>query len=204
MHRSRVAVFVALVVAAQPLHPIAVNQEVNAFRVLTSSVADVQLDSLQTINPESKQAIEVFPGTYASPFGAEVIHRIEELTGRLDQTDRETLIASKAAAGFDRSIMSWRAHPDGRRVALAVRYSRERLLSLKLQVTDDYGRADPVNPARYELFTIAVCSRTAAEAWTCGEEPLTEVASRHNVNLPLNRAEWKAAAEKVVEIVAGK
>ena len=186
-----------------PLHA-AVNQEVNAFRVVTSSVADAQLDSLQTINPESKQPTEVFPGTYASPFGAELIQRIEDLGGRLDETDREALIASKAAAAFDRSIMSWRAHPAGRRVALAVRYSRERLLSLKLQVTDDYGRADPVNPSRYELFTIAVCSRTAAEIWTCDEEPLNEAAGRHNVNLPLNRAEWKAVADKLVEIVAGK
>ena len=204
MTRSRAAVVVGLLVALEQPHPIAANQAADAFKVSTSARADAQLDSLQAINPESKQPIEVFPGTYASPFGAEVIQRIEELTGRLDQTDRDALIASKAAAGFDRSIMSWRAHPAGRRVALAVRYSRERLLSLKLQVTDDYGRADPVNPARYELFTIAVCSRTAAEAWTCGEEPLTEVASRHNVSLPWNRAEWKAAAEKVVEIVAGK
>jgi hypothetical protein len=204
MNRSRVVLVVGLLVAFEPLHPIAANQAVDAFRVSTSALADAQLDSLQTINPESKQPTEVFPGTYASPFGAEVIQRIEELTSRLDQTDRDALIASKAAAGFDRSIMSWRAHPAGRRVALAVRYSRERLLPLKLQVTDDYGRADPVNPARYELFTIAVCSRTAAEAWACGEELLTEAASRHNVNLPPNRAEWKAAAEKVVEIVAGK
>ena len=81
MHRSRVAVFVALVVAAQPLHPIAVNQEVDAFRVLTSSAADAQLDSLQAISPESKQPTEVFPGTYASPYGAEIIQRIAELTG---------------------------------------------------------------------------------------------------------------------------
>jgi hypothetical protein len=204
MNRSRVVLVVGLLVVFEPLHPIAANQAVDVFRVSTSALADAQLDSLQTINPESKQPTEVFPGTYASPFGAEVIQRIEELSSRLDQTDRDALIASKAAAGFDRSIMSWRAHPAGRRVALAVRYSRERLLPLKLQVTDDYGRADPVNPARYELFTIAVCSRTAAEAWACGEELLTEAASRYNVTLPPNRAEWKAAAEKVVEIVAGK
>lgn len=204
MNRSRVAVVVGLLIALAQLHAIAANQAVDAFRVSTSALADARLDSLQTINPESKQPIEVFPGTFASPYGAEVIQRIEDLAGRLDQTDRDALIASKAAAGFDRSIMSWRAHPAGRRVALAVRYSRERLLPLKLQVTDDYGRADPVNPARFELFAIAVCSRTAAEIWTCGEEPLTEVASRYNVNLPPNRAEWTAAAEKLVEIVAGK
>ena len=203
MNRSRVAGVVGLLVALEQLHPIAANQAVEAFRVSTSALADAQLDSLQAINPTSKQPTEVFPGTYASPFGAEVIQRIEELAGRLDQTDRDALIASKAAAGFDRSIMSWRAHPDGRRVALAVRYSRERLLPLKLQVTDDYGRADPINPARYELFTIAACSRTA-ELWTCGEELLTDAAGRHNVNLPPNRAEWKAVAEKLVEIVAGK
>src|SRR5688572_29841864 len=106
MTRSRVAAVVGLLVALEQPHPIAANQAADAFKVSTSARADARLDSLQTINPESKQPIEVFPGTFASPYGAEVIQRIEDLAIRLDQTDRDALIASKAAAGFDRSIMS--------------------------------------------------------------------------------------------------
>ncbi len=203
MKRSRAALFVALV-AVQTLHPMAAEQAAEAFRVSTSSLEDVRQDSLQAIT-ESKQVIEVFPGKYVSPSGAEIVERIGALMSRLDDTGREALIASKAAAGFDRSIMSWRAHPSGRTVALMVRYFRERLLQLELEVTDDYGRVEPVNPARYELFTIAVCARRGADTWTCGEDSLVEVASKHKVTLPLERAARMSAAETLLEtVLAGK
>ena len=194
MLRSLLAVFVVFVA----------NQAVETFRMSKSSLADVQQETLQAVNPESRQTIEVFPGQYVSPFGAAVIQRIEALMGRVDEADRNALMASKARAGFDRSIIRWRAHPTGRTVVLAVRYYRDSLWRLELEMTDDYGRADPVDPARYEFFAIAVCSPTG-DVWTCGEEPLADVASRHKMALPQNRAERIAAAEKLVEIVlAGK
>ena len=203
MLRRRLAV-VVMTVALEPLHPVAANQPVEAFRVSRSSVADVQQEILQAVNPESKQTTEVFPGTYLSPLGEAVIKRIENLRGRVDEADRNALIATKAAAGFDRSITSWRANPNARTVALAVRYFRDALWKLELEMTDDYGRADPVDPARYEFFAIAVCSR-AADAWNCREEPLAEVADRHTVQLPQDRARRIAAAEKLLEMVlAGK
>ena len=194
MLRSLLAVFVVFVV----------NQAAETFRISQSSLADVQQETLQAVNPESKQTTEVFPGKYNSPIGAAVMTRVEALMGRVDEADRNALIASKAKAGFDRSILRWRANPGGRTVVLAVRYYRESLWRLELEMTDDYGRADPVDPARYEFFAIAVCSR-AGEAWTCGEEPLADVAGRHNIPVPQNRAERIAAAEKLVEMVlAGK
>lgn len=194
MLRSLVAVFVVLVA----------NQAVPTFQVSKSSLADVQQDILQAVNSESKQATEVFPGKYLSPIGAAVMQRIETLMGRVDEADRNALIASKAMAGFDRSMIRWRADPTGRTVAIAVRYYRDALWRLELEMTDDYGRADPVDPARYEFFAIAVCSRTG-DLWTCGEEPLADVAGRHNMPLPQSRAERMAAAEKLVEmVVAGK
>jgi hypothetical protein len=197
MRRLRVAILVAWMAT---LHPIAATQPADAFRVSKSSAADVQQETLQFVNPETKQTTEVFPGSYASSSGAAVVSRIEALMGRLDETDRNALIASKATAGFDRAITSWRAQPGGRRVALAVRYYREALFRLELEMTDDYGRADPVDPARYEFFTIAVCSRMT-DAWTCGEEQLAEVAGRYKMPLPQTRAERIAAGEKLVEMV---
>ena len=194
MLRSLLAVFVVLVA----------NQAVETFRISKSSLADVQQDILQAVNPDSKQTTEVFPGKYVSPSGAAVMQRIDTLMGRVDEADRNALIASKAKAGFDRSIIRWRAHPAGGTVVLAVRYYRDALWRLELEMTDDYGRADPVDPARYEFFAIAVCSRSG-DVWTCGEEPLADVAGRHNMPLPQTRAERMGAAEKLVEMVlAGK
>ena len=194
MVRSLLAAFVVLVA----------NQAVETFQVSKSPLADVQQETLQAASSDSKQTTEVFPGKYLSPLGAAVMQRIETLMGRVDETDRNALIASKARAGFDRSIVRWRAQPTGRTVVLAVRYYREALWRLELEMTDDYGRADPVDPARYEFFAIAVCSRTG-DIWTCGEEPLADVAGRHNMPLPQSRVERIAAAEKLVEMVlAGK
>ena len=194
MQPSLLALFVVLIA----------NQAVETFQVSKSSLADVQQETLQAVSSDSKQTTEVFPGKYVSPSGAAVMQRIETLMGRVDETDRNALIASKARAGFDRSIVRWRAQPTGRTVVLAVRYYREALWRLELEMTDDYGRADPVDPARYEFFAIAVCSRTG-DIWTCGEEPLADVAGRHNMPLPQSRAERIAAAEKLVEMVlAGK
>ena len=114
-------------------------------------------------------------------------------------------MVEKADAGFDRSITSWRAHPAGKTVVLAVRYYRDQLFRLELEVTDDYGRADPVDPARYQFFTIATCTRTGADAWRCSEEQLADVAGRYQVSLPQDWKERVAAAEKLVErVLAGK
>jgi hypothetical protein len=184
---------------------LAASQATDAFRISKSAAADVDQQTLEAITPESARTIEVFPGTYNSPIGAAVITRIETLMGRVDEADRNALIASKAKAGFDRSIIRWRADPGGRRVVLAVRYYREALWRLELEMTDDYGRADPVDPARYEFFAIAVCSRAGADGWTCSEEPIADAAGRHKMPVPQNRADRIAAAEKLVELVlAGK
>ena len=87
-------------------------------------------------------------------------------------------------------------------MALAVRYYRDRLSSRRdLQLSDDYGRPEPLDPAEYEFFTVGVCSRTDAETWTCSEEELAAVAKKHNVALPNNRAGRDAAAEKLLELV---
>ena len=180
------------------------SQAADMFRVSKASVTDVQQDTLQAINPQSKQTTEVFPGNYQSASGAAVIARIQALMDRVDEADRNELIENKATAGFDRAIVTWRAQPDGQKVALAVRYYRDPLFRLDLQMTDDYGRADPVDPSRYELFAIAVCSRAGA-AWSCGEELLTDVAGRYKMPLPQTRPDRIAAAEKLVEVVlAGK
>jgi hypothetical protein len=180
---------------------LAVLIQVDSFRVARSSAADAQQETLVAVNPESKQVTEVFPGTFKSPLGAAVVTRIETLTGRVDEADRDALIASKAAAGFDRSIIKWRAQSDGRRVALAVRYYRDALFRLELEMSDDYGRADPVDPARYEFFGIAVCSRMNSGVWTCSEDQLADMAEKHKLPLPQTRADRMAAAEKLVELV---
>jgi hypothetical protein len=203
MHRSLIAPVVAAFLATlQPLHLIAVNQTVDAFSVSKSQSADVDQQTLQVLDPTSKRTTEVFPGTYTSRYGALVMTRIEDLFARVGEADRAALLADKVGAGFDRSITSWRVHPAGRTVALAVRYSRDRLSShLGMQLSDDYGRPDPIDLAEYEVFTIAVCSRTDAETWTCQEDELTAVAKKHNLALPNQRAGRDAAAEKLLELL---
>jgi hypothetical protein len=201
MHRSRVAALVVFIATLQPLHPIAAEQAVEAFRVSKSNVADVHQETLQEIHPESKRATEVFPGTYASPYGAMVMKRIEEMLARVDEADRNALVAGNIGAGFDRAITSWRAHPTGRSVAMAVHYHRDRLSQLKVDLSDDYGRPEPLDPAEYEFFTVATCSRTGAGGWTCREEELTAVAKKHNLTLPGVRSGWNAAAERLLELV---
>lgn len=202
MHRSQVTVFVVCIATLQPLHLIAANQAVDGFRVSTSPFADVHQQTLEAFNPASTRTTEVFPGTYVSPYGALLMTRIEDLFARVGEADRAALLADQVGAGFDRSIISWRAHPAGRTVALAVRYYRDRLSShLEMELSDDYGRPEPLDPAEYEFFTIGVCSRSGAATWTCHEEPLAAVAKKHNVALPNDRAGRDAAAKELVELV---
>jgi hypothetical protein len=203
MHPTSRAALLAGLIALPPLHWQSAGQPADTFRISKAVVADASQDTLQAVNPATNQTTEVFPGTYQSPLGAAVMTRVEALSGRMDEADRHALIKSRAAAGFDRSITSWRAHPSGRTVAMAVRYYRAVLSQLELEVTDDYGRADPVDPTRYEFFAIAVCTR-GADAWTCREEQLAEAAGRYNMPLPQNQAERIAAAAKLVELVLGK
>ncbi len=168
-------------------------------------VVDVDQETLQEINPESKRTTEVFPGTFVSPYGALLMRRIEDVFARVGEADRAALLADNVGAGFDRAITSWRADPAGRTVALAVRYHRDRLSSRRdLQLSDDYGRPDPLDPAEYEVVSLAVCSRTGAVTWTCHEEELTAIAKTHNVTLPAGRAGRDAAAEKLLELVLVK
>lgn len=193
-----------IALSAMP-QPVAAGQAAETFRVSKAPLADVSQDTLQAVTAASGQSTEVFPGSYLSPFGQALMARIETLRGRVDEAGRKALTASKADAGFDRSIVSWHAHPAGQRVALAVRYFREPLWRIELEVTDDYGRAEPVDPVRYDTFAIAVCSRSGAGIWTCTEERLSEVASRHQVSVPQDPAERIAVAEKLVErVLAGK
>ena len=183
----------------------AAGQAVDAFRVSKATLADVNQETLQSVNAESKQATEVFPGKYVSPFGEGVMKRVGALLERVDGSDREKLVAMKLGAGFDRSITSWRANAAGQAVVMAVHYYRDLLMHLDMSLSDDYGRAEFVDPARYEFFSIAVCSRAAAGAWTCSEEQLADVAARHKMTMPQERAERIALAGKIVELVlAGK
>jgi hypothetical protein len=192
MFRSLLAVVVVL----------SINQTTEPFRVSKSSLADVRHDTLQAVNPGSKQTIEVFPGTYQSPYGALLMKRIEDLFARVGEADRAALLANKVGAGFDRSITGWRADPSGRSVALAVHYHRERLTShLGMELSDDYGRPEPLDPAEYEFFSIALCSRTDADVWTCREDELATAAKKYNVSLPNDRPGREAAAEKLLELV---
>ena len=202
MHQARLALLVAWVAAA---HPIAATQAADAFRVSKSNVADVDQETLLEIKSESGRTTEVFPGTYTSPYGALVLKRIEDLFARVGEADRAALLADKVGAGFDRSITRWRAHPNGRTVALAVHYRRDRLSShLGMELSDDYGRPEPLDPAEYEFFSIGVCSRTDADTWTCREDELAAVAKKHNVALPNDRAGRDAAAERLLELVVVK
>ena len=194
MFRSLVAVLVLF----------GAHQAAETFRISKASLADVQQDILEAVDAASQRTTEVFPGAYTSPSGAAVVTRIHALIDRVDEGDRNALIASKATAGFDRSIIKWRAQPDGRAIVLAVRYYRDALFRLELEMSDDYGRADPVDPARYEFFAIAVCARTGT-TWTCSEEQLADVAAKHKLPQPQTRQDRIVAAEKLVEIVsAGK
>ena len=185
-------------VCVTTLHPIAANQSAPSFRVSKSNVADTRQETLEEINPESKRATEVFPGSYLSPYGALVMKRIEALLARLDEPDRDALVSGKIGAGFDRAITNWRADPTGRTVAMAIHYYRDRLLQLKMEFSDDYGRPEPLDPAEYQFFTIAVCSRAGAGSWTCSEEQLGSIAKKHNLTLPSNRADRDAVVEKLL------
>ncbi|HEX6215148.1 MAG TPA: hypothetical protein VFZ38_10035, partial [Vicinamibacterales bacterium] len=81
---------------------------------------------------------------------------------------------------------------------MAVHYYRDRLLQLKMEFSDDYGRPEPLDPAEYQFFTIAVCSRAGAGSWTCSEEQLAALAKKHNLTLPTNRADRDAVVEKLL------
>lgn len=177
-----------------------INQASDTFRVSRAPMANVQQDVLQAVTPDSKSPTEVFPGTYQSAIGATVMARVDALMSRMDDADRNALLARQAKAGFDRSIVSWRANATGRVVALAVRYYRQPLFDLELEVTDDYGRADPVDPFRYEFLAIAVCSRNG-NTWTCEEEPIADAARRLKVTLPEAREERMAAAGRLLSLV---
>ena len=157
------------------------SQQGTAFRVSTAVMTDVRQQTLQEVNPDSKQAVEVFPGKYVSPYGAQVMKRIEEMLARVDEADRNALVQRNIGAGFDRAITSWRAHSSGRAVALAVHYYRDHLLTANVALSDDYGRPEPIVTADYQFRTVAVCSRAESPGWSCREELLAAVAKRHNV-----------------------
>ena len=164
---------------------------------------DVEQQTLQAFNATSKSMNTVFPvNGYASPYGALVMKRIEDLFARVGEADRAALLADKVGAGFDRSIISWDADPARGTVALAVRYHRDRLSShVRMELSDDYGRPEPLDPAGYEFYTMAVCSRTGGGSWTNREEELAAVARKHNVALPNDRAGRAAAAAELVKLV---
>jgi hypothetical protein len=167
----------------------------------TVRVPDTRQQTLHAFDPAAKRSTEVFPGSFDSRYGPLVMTRIADLLARVGEADRESLVAKKIAAGFDRSITSWRVHPTGRTVALAAHYYRDQLLNSDVEMSDDYGRSEPIDAAEFEFFAVAVCSRTGADAWTCNEEALTAVAKQHNVTLPNDRAGRAAAAEKLLDVV---
>ncbi len=164
-------------------------------------VADTHQQTLHAFDPASKRSTEVFPGSYASRYGPLVMTRIADLLARVGEADREALVAKKIGAGFDRSITSWRAHPTGPTLALSVHYYRDQLLNSAVEMSDDYGRSEPIDAAEFEFFAIGVCSRTGADAWTCNEEALTAIAKKHDVVLPTHRAGRAAAAETLLDVV---
>ena len=229
MHRWLIAAVVAALVATvEVAHPISADQDPAEalramlgfptlpadlrYRQLADGVivydskvaqADVDQQTLQAFNPASKYVNTVFPDNdYASPYGALLMKRIEDLFARVGEADRAALLADKVGAGFDRSIVSWDAEPTRGTVALAVHYHRDRLSShLGMELSDDYGRPEALDPAEYEFFTIAVCSRTGVDSWTNREEELAAVAKKHNVALPNGRAGREAAAAELVKLV---
>lgn len=164
------------------------------FTVSKAPQADVEQETLQA------QATEVFPGAYASPYGEAIVKRISSLIGRVDEVDRATLVDAKVGVGFDRLITAWRANASGDAVALAVRYHRDRLLKLNMQFANDYGGAEPLDPADFETLTVARCAR-ADGRWTCREELLAAVAKTQNVALPAKAAERDPIVEKLLERV---
>ena len=203
MHWSLITT--ALVMATlEVARPLPANQDgaLRQYSVTAVKAADVHQQALQVFDSAAKRTTEVFPGTNTSRYGALLMTRIEDLFARVGEADRAALLAANVGAGFDRSITSWRADPAGRTVAVAVRYSRDRLAShLGMQLSDDYGRPDPIDLAEYEFFTVGVCSRTPAETWICNEEELAALAKKHNLALPNDRAGRNAAAEKLLELV---
>lgn len=205
MHRLIATVFAALIATFDVARPISANQDGVRYSVTTDKAADIHQQTLQVFDPASKRITEVFPGTYASRYGALLMTRIEDVFARVGEADRAALLADNVGAGFDRSITSWRADPAGRTVAVAVRYYRDRLSSRRdLQLSDDYGRPEPLDPAEYEFFAVGVCSRSGAEIWTCHEEALGAVAKKHNVALPNSGAGRDAAVEKLLDLVLVK
>ena len=178
---------IAIVTGAQP-----------TFTVSKAPLADVEQQTLLA------QTTEVFPGDYVSPHGEAIVKRVSSLIGRVDEVDRATLVDAKVGVGFDRVITAWRANASGDAVALAVRYHRDRLLQLKMQFANDYGGAEPLDPADFETLTVARCAR-AGGRWTCREDLLATVAKTQNVALPANAAERDPIVEKLLErVLAGK
>ena len=168
------------------------------FTVSKAAAADVELQTLLA------QTTEVFPGTYVSPHGEAIVKRISSLLGRVDEVDRATLVDAKVGVGFDRLITAWRANASGDAVALAVRYHRDRLLQMNMQFANDYGGAEPLDPADFETLTVARCARSDGR-WTCREELLAAVAKAQNVALPAKAAERDPIVEKLLErVLAGK
>ena len=185
--------------AALPLVLLVTVIAQQAFTVSKAPLADVQQETLQAIDPGSKQTTEVFPGAYVSPYPGPIMKRITEKIGRVDELDRAELVAAKVGVGVDRSILGWRADPSGRTVVLAVRYHRDRLLQLKMQFSNDYGGPEPLDPSDYESLTVARCSRAAAGGWTCREELLAAVAKAHNLALPAKSADRNPIVEKLLD-----
>ena len=168
------------------------------FTVSKANVADVEQETLQA------PAGEVFPGTYVSPHGEAIVKRISSLIGRVDELDRGTLVEAKVGVGFDRSITAWRATPSGDRVALAVRYHRDRLLRLNMQFANDYGGAEPLDPTDFETVTVAQCSRGGDGGWNCREELLAAVATALKMAWPAGRPDREAAVERLLEQVLAR
>ena len=145
MCRSLIAA--ALVIAMLEVAPLISAQDGGdrQYSVTAVKTPDVQQQTLQAFDPASQRTTEVFPGTYVSPFGALMMKRIEDMFARVGESDRATLLAANIGAGFDRSITSWRAQPNGRTVALAVHYYRDRLVAARHGIV---GRLRPARAAR--------------------------------------------------------
>jgi hypothetical protein len=155
---------------------------------------------LKMFLPNTKQEMEVFPGTLKSPYGGMVMKGIHDALIRIGK--ERGIEASRNGfeiVDFDRSIGTVHLSESGGEIGFTVWYGSDRFSAndpSRLVVNNELMPKDSSWPA-YDFAVIARCARNGA-TWTCREEEITAIAKRYKLPLPTERSRIEELVDRVL------
>lgn len=148
--------------------------------------ADEHHQTLGAFDPLTKRVVEVFPGTFKSPYGVLVEQRIKDTLARIERERGVELADGEKVTGFDRYIDEKKIGANGRVVAFTAGYGNRKVSAVHPRLELD------TRP--YEFSTIVRCARNDTNVWRCRERLLDEAAKSYRITIPIDPPARRDAA----------